>query len=913
MSWEDYVRSRLVLPPGRRRHEDEIVAELSAQLEDVYRRALERGAAEERARSEALEYVGDWEALVHRVAGGERPSLRPILEAGFDRTEQYLRSRGRLGGACADFGWDLRFTLRTFRRTPVMVALIVFTLGLGIGANTAIFSLLNVVLLRPLPYDQPNELVEVNHRYLERGDIAGVSVPTWHDLSTASRSFEKVAICDRWIPTLSGSGEPALAVGALISPGFFETFGASPRSGRLFQPDDYEPETERTVIISHELWRQRFAGDPAALGRTLAIDGVSFLIVGIMPPDFIEFFETGREFWVPMILRAEDFAPERRIWGRYRLVARLSPGVTPEMAAEEMSNLAEAVKESEPGVFPEEWTLSVTTLSDRLRDPFRTTLLILFAAAIFVLLLICANLAGLLLARALERCREIAIRRALGAGRRRLLRQFLTEGLVLSLLGGLAGVVVAVGCFTVIRRIAPGTLVQAVSEIGCETLAVALIISLLVSVVFGLTPFLQLTGEKITRTLNEGGLASHSSRPQARYRNILVSMEFAITLILLIGAGLMIQSLGQLRRIDSGFEIPDLLAVHLRFPPSTYPDAHTQISFLDRLLPAMQSLSGVEAVATTSIIPFTGEQYTTLFRCEGAGYPGQEGRDWDSLPQGELRIVSPEFSQTMDFPVLRGRFFESADNLDSLPVAVVDDVLARQCWPDEDPIGKRITLSDANDPEAVWFTIVGVVPNLQYITLDAERRGQFYLPFRQVAGSDIGLIIRTRTAPAILAPALRNAIASIDPRLPLSNIVTIKQLLARSLGSHRLLMMLLTVFGGFSLFLASVGVYAVMTYLVRARSREMGVRRALGAGRGNLLALIVREGLLLVVIGLGCGLLGSAVLVRFLRGHLYGVSPFDPLTFLVVSGLLLITAVIALSLPAKRVMQVDPAVNLRRE
>ena len=912
-NWEEYVRAHLYLPSGRRRFEDEIVADLCDQLEEAYQRALNRGADEEEARNEAHAYVGDWDELSERVTAGESPGLGPILEEGFDRTEQYLRSRGRLGGLCADFGWDIRFALRTFRRTPALIALIVLTLGLGIGANSAIFSLLNAVLLQPLPWEKPHELVEVNHSYLMRRDTSPVSVPTWHDIVTTTLSFRQAAICDRWITPVTGNDGPVLGVGAQISRDFFEILGASPLMGRTFRSEDHEPEAAGTIILGHGFWIRQMGGDPAVLGQTLTIEGDSYTVVGIMPADFSDCFEPQREFWVPLRLGAGDFAPERRIWGRYRLVARLNPGVTPEIAAREMRELALTVREEWPGFFPEEWTLEVTTLTDRLRGPYRSALLILGAAGVFVLLLICTNLAGLLLARALERRREVAIRQALGAGRPRLVRQFVTEGVVLSLLGGTAGIAVAFGCFDVIRRVAPVVLVSVMTTIGFEIFTVAMILSLLVGVVFGLTPVLHVWSERLTRILNEGGLASVSDRRRARYRNVLISLEFAITLILLVGSGLMIQSLGQLRRVDPGFETSDLLAVHLRLPPAAYPDAPSQSAFFDELLPAVASLPGVEAVATTSIVPFSGQMFSTLFRCEGTA-PAESGRqDFDVLPVGELRLASPDLPRAMNFPVLTGRFFEVSDDPYSLPVTVVDNVLAERCWPGEDPIGKRITLSNPADPEMVWFTVIGVVSNLKDFALDSELRGQFYLPVRQVPWTDVALLIRTQVEPVILAPVLQAALVEVDPRLPMSNLVELDQLVARSIGNQRLLMMLLTLFGGFALFLAGLGVSGVVTCLIRARSREMGVRQALGASRSDLLRLLAKEGLLLVLIGLGIGLLGTVLMVRFLREHLYDISPFDPLTFLVVGFVILGVAVFAIGLPGRQVIRTDPAANLRVE
>ncbi|MFC1529620.1 ADOP family duplicated permease [Gemmatimonadota bacterium] len=911
--WEALVRTHLDLPTGRRRSEDEIIAELTAQLEDSYQQSLASGCSEEEAEQQALALVGDWDELRAQLAVTETLDIRGMLADQFDRIERYLRARGRFLSGLADVGWDVRYALRTFRRTPGLVILIVVTLGLGIGANTAVFGLLHDVLIRPLPFDDPRELVEINHHYSLRGDITPVSVPGWREYRTTAHSFERMAICEPWVRSLTGEGEPVFAAGALVSPDFFETFGAVPQYGRSFVQEDFLPESESSLILSHRFWTHRLGGDPDALGHSLTIDGTSFTIVGIMPADFVDFFDTGREFWAPLVLYPEDFSIERWIWGRYRLVARLADGVTPDMAGREMGDMADSIREALPGAFPDEWTLSVTTLNDRLRDPYRSTLLILFTATTFVLLLICSNLAGLLLARTVERRREISIRQALGAGWRRLLNQFLTEGLLLSLLGGLLGVVISWLCLQVVRQIAPTVLVRAASMVGFESLLAALSVSLLVGLAFGLTPLLQVRRGNLQRSLNEGSLASGSTHVAMRYRNVLMVVQFAVALILLTGAGLMIRSLGQIRRIDPGFETGDLLVVHLRLPPASYPDVLSQIGFSDRLLSAVEALPEVETAATTWGIPFTGNILKTVLTVEGGVTGTDSERTWGTLPSGEARIVSPGLPRTARIPILKGRFFRGSDDHDSMPVIVIDELMARLCWPEEDPLGKRITLHDPADPGAIWYTVIGIVPHVEYLALNAERNSQFYFNSRQVGGEDIGLMIRSRNDRAIVASSLRTIVDSIDPYLPLSNLVVMDDLIDRSIGDRRLLMLLLTLFGGLALFLASVGIYTIMSYLVGARLREMGLRMALGADRRVLFGLVIRQGLMIASIGLILGLAGAVALMRFLRDQLYEVSPFDPVTILGVVGLLLLTALAAVSLPGRRASRVDPVANLRVE
>jgi predicted permease len=828
---------------------------------------------------------------------------------------KWIESRRRAAGVRrrgdSMFGEVMRnvsYALRVLAKNPAFSAIIVLTLALGFGANTTIFSMVNGLLLRPLPYPQPDNLVTVSHVYPTQGIQPGVSVPGFRDYRDRTRLFGGVGIARGWAVNLTGTGEPERLIGSRVTPGYLQASGIAPALGRLFVPGEAEAGNELVVVVSHGFWKRRLGSAPDAVGNALVLNDQSYEIVGVMPPTFRDFFNWNRELWVPLVLNPADFGDNRRILEIQGMVARLRPGVTVEAAARELTSLAETIKSELPNTYPPDWTLSVVTLDELLKRQIRPALWILFGAVGFVLLITCANVANLLLARSVGRKKEIAIRKAMGADRAQLIRQLITESVVLSVLGGLLGLLVAywgIQALTVISsRMPTGTVIG----IDVTVLLFTLFTSLGVGVLFGLAPAIQGAALDIQQALREGGQASQSDRSGQGLRRGLVVAEFALALVLLAGAGLMIRSISQLRQIDPGFTPGNLLTASIQIPNVRYPDAQSSIAFFDQLLLGLEATPGVTSAATTSFVPFSGGDATSVFSIFGYVPNSVEDRPW-----GEIRRVTPGFARTMGVPVLLGRFFDQSDGPDAPAVAVVDEEMVRRWWPNENPLGKRVGFGNPQNADDNWAEVIGVIGHTKDVGLDGENRVQLYFAARQAPTTGARLLIRTERDPTAMIPAARKAVYTVDSDQPISNVRIMEELISDSLGSRRILMIFLSLFSGLALFLASLGIYGVMSHLVKERSRELGLRMALGATRSGLFGLVLAGGVRLAGIGLALGLGGAVALTRLLQSQLYNVEPTDPLTLVMVAGVLLGVAVLAICLPANRAARVDPMTNLRTE
>ena len=803
---------------------------------------------------------------------------------------------------------DLRYAFRRVARNPGFAGLIIATLALGIGANTAIFSVINAVLLRPLPYGDPDALVTINHRYPSLDLDASVSAGGFRDYRDRTRGFSSVAVQSGWGANLTGYGEPIRITASRVSADYFTVLGIPAAHGRTFRPEEDVPGNHFVVVLSDGLWRRQFGADPGVLGRAISLDGEPYEIVGIMPSGFRSFFNRATELWVPLALTEEQFAAGRtNEW--LALTARLGAGVTVEQSRDEMTAFADMLKQETPDQYPPNWSLKVTTLNEEATGALRPVLLVLLGAVAFVLLIACANVANLLLARAAGRMREVAVRIAMGAKRRHLVRQLLVESTMLSVTGGVLGTALAWAGVRALTTAFPAeNLLGRSLAIDATVLVFTGVIAVLTGILFGLAPALQTSRTSVRDTLQEGGRGAAADRSGHVLRRSFVVAEFGLALTLLAGAGLFLKSFARVNGVDPGFEPDNLVTANLALPAVQYPNDTVRIAFFDRLRTRIEALPGVSGAGLTSVLPFGGSWSTGSFSVEGFTPAQGEQNPW-----GDIREVSPGFFEAMGIPLVRGRTFTPADGPGTARVVVIDEGLARRYWPDTDPIGKRITRQNPQNPETQWWEVIGVVGHTAHEGLDADARVQLYFSSRQRALPFASLVVRTRGEPLSAVPAIRAAVGEIDAQLPLAGIATMESLIDRSVGQRKLAMILLGVFAAIGLLLAATGIYGVMSHMVTQRAQEVGVRMAMGANRGDVLRMVLAQGAKLATIGVGLGVVGSLALTRLVQNQLFGVRATDPMTFVSVTALLAAVGLLATAIPALRATRMDPVQALRQE
>jgi putative ABC transport system permease protein len=809
---------------------------------------------------------------------------------------------------------DLRYSFRRLARSPAFTLVVILTLALGIGANTAIFSAVHAVLLRPLAYAEPGRLVTIEHYYPSLGSMkAPVSAPGFRDYQARGRVFESMAVETGWAANITGVGEPARLQGARVTGRFFGTLGVPALLGRALQPGEDSAGREHVVVLSYGLWQRLFGGEPTVVGRTLSLNGESYEVVGVMPNEFRDAFNRAVELWTPLVLRPEQFIDDERTHEWLNLTARLRPGIPWEQAAAEMRSFAEQLKRQYPDIYASDWSLVTTPLAQRTVGKVRPALLVLLGAVGFVLLIACANVANLLLARAAARSKEIAVRTALGASRHRLVRQLLTESLMLALAGGVLGLLLAWWGVRSVAALNPANLPRA-DEIGIAppVLLFTLGISVLTGLLFGLAPAMHASAVDLHGMLKEGGRGSAGDRGGQGLRRMLVVAEVALALTLLTGAGLLVKSFARLASVDPGFDPDHLLTFNLSLPDARYPSDSQRTAFFDRVLPAIAAVPGVRAAGATSVMPFGGGWTTASFEIEGYQPPPRQPGPW-----GDIRRVSPGFFETLRIPIRRGRSLTADDRAGGRLVAVIDEEFVRRYWPKDDPLGRRLSFGPppgATDTAArEWIEVVGVVGHTKHEGLDAENRLQLYLPYAQQPRPLLAVAVRTAGEPAGYVNQMRRAVQAIDPDQPISAVRTMDELIAQSVGQRRLSMLLLSLFSGIALLLASLGIYGLMSYSVAQRSRELGVRIALGADRADVLRLVLRQGMSLALTGIAIGVGVAFALTRLVSSQLYDVRATDPATFAGMAVLLGLTALAANLIPALRATRVDPAVVLREE
>ena len=813
---------------------------------------------------------------------------------------------------------DLRFAARGLLRSPGFTLITVATLALGIGANTAIFSVVNAVLLRPLAYRQPEQLVALRGVVEVRGlDDVRNSAPEYRDFRREVPALADAVGAWPININLTGLGDPERIQAAVVSSNYFRVLGAPPALGRDFTEDDDQGRIGYVTIISWDLWQRRFGGDRGIIGKTVQLDDDPMTIIGVAPRGFRHPLENGAspmELWAPIDLENDD---PQLIGSRQARVlevfGRLRPGATVAEAQAQLDALTGRLATRYPQDYPASlgWRASAIPLAERVVGDVRPALFVLLGAVAFVLLIGCANVANLMLARATARGREIAIRTALGGGRRRLIRQLLTESLLLAAVGGGLGLLLAVWGTSALGRLAAIYLPRA-SEIGIDgpVLGFTAVLILVTGIAFGLLPALQASRPDLQSVLKESGKATSAGAPRTRVRATLVVVEVAVALMLLAGAGLLLRSFERLVALDPGFNPQRLLTLQVWLPwpndpqKGRYFTREQRLGFFDRALAAVRQVPGVRDAALVSRLPYRGR---TDFRFQIEGRPAAEPQ---LLPTAELRMVSPEYLRTMEIPIIQGEPLPAAtDSLSSL-YAMVNRTLARQEWAGRSPVGQRVQVLG---PQGPWLTITGVVGDVRQASPDLPPRPELYVSHRLNPGQEMSLVIRTSGDPDALSSAVTRAVRSADPEQPVFGVMSMEHLLADASAERRFSLLLLTLFAGIALLLSSIGIYGVMAYTTSQRRHEIGIRMALGAASPDVLGLVLRQGMRLVLLGLGAGLFGAWALSRVLAGQLYGISPRDPLTYASVAALLGAVAFAATWIPARRATRVDPMISLRSE
>jgi putative ABC transport system permease protein len=795
---------------------------------------------------------------------------------------------------------DLRYGARMLLKSPGFTAAAVLSLALGIGANTAIFSVVNAVLIRPLPYDRPEQIMKLWTTQPEKGTLRlPFSAPNFVDLKEQNRVFADMAVYRGWPFTLTGAGQPLGVFGLRVSAGFFPVLGVKPLLGRGFLYEEDSPGEDGVVIISYGLWQGHFAADPNIIGRKLTINDVSRTVIGVMPPDF-RFESQETALWVPMAFTPADL--NRRL-GDTLVIARLRPGVTREQAQAEMNALAAQLAARYPDNNKGNG-ISVTELRDVLVGDVRWALLVLLGAVGFVLLIACANVANLQLTRALGRRKELAVRNALGATRLRLIRQLLTEGAILSLLGGGLGLLLSSAGLRLLTGLTTDRMPR-VEEAGIDgmVLGFTFILSILTGLLFGLIPALQ-ASKPVNDALKEGGAAGISLRRQ-RLRSAFVIAEVALSIVLLAGAGLMIKSFLRLQRVDPGFNPERLLTLETFLPPSRYPKGQQQAAFYEQVNQRLAAVPGVQSVGANIGIPFTSARIGISFNIEGraAASPGQQ-------LAASYRAISPGYFQTMGVPLLKGRDFTDRDHGEAPGVVIINQSFARSFFPHEDPIGKRIDIGDGYNR---MREIVGVVGDTKANSLREPAPAEMYVVYLQRPWQWIRYAVRTNVEPESLASSIRAAVWSVDKDISINNLKTMEQLIAETTAEPRFYLILLSIFAAVALLLSAVGVYGVMSYAVAQRRHEIGIRMALGARTADIFKLVVGQGMSLALVGVAFGLAGAFALTRTLTTLLFTVSPTDWVIFSIIALMIICVALFASLIPARRAVRVDPVDALRQE
>ena len=796
---------------------------------------------------------------------------------------------------------DIRYGIRSLLKRPGFTAIALIALALGIGANTAIFSLVNAVLLKPLPFAEPDRLVWVFGNIRNGGNRASVAPLDFLDYRKQNTTFEEFAAQFSFplALNLTGNGEPERLTGAAVTGNYFQALGVKAAMGRTFQLENETPGRELVAVLSYGLWQKRFGGDPAIVNKTVTLDGKKVEVIGVMPQGFS--FPNATELWMPINF---DFSPEMKQRKAHfmRPIGRLKPGVTLAQAQADTDMIARRLEEQYPDTNTG-WNLRLVSLREQLVGNTRPTLLLLFGAVGFVLLIACANVANLSLVRAATREREIALRTALGAGRFRIIRQMITESVLLSLVGGTLGALLAIWGVDLLVSLSAGSIPATANvRIDATVLAFTFLVSVVTGVLFGMAPALRTMRLNLSESLKDGGRTGSEGRQRNRTRSALVVFESAVAVILLIGAGLLIRSLIQLQNTNPGFDARNVLTMRVDLPRQKYETPDKAANFFTQLETRVGNLPGVENVGFVTELPLSGQPNDMPFTVEGRP-PVAINDAFDA----DFRRVNQQYLSALRIPLMRGRTFTQQEVQQSAKVVVISELLASQVFPNEEPLGKRLIMVMDKEP----WEIIGIVGDIRHRALESQPLAAMYMPTYQTGGTN--LVIRTKGDPTNLAAAVRREVQAIDPDQPVAAVKTMDQWLETSVAEPRYRTALLGLFALLALVLASTGIYGVMSYSVTQRTHEIGVRMALGARRVDVLRLVVSQGMLLVILGVGLGLVGAFALTRVMATLLFGVTAKDPVTFVAVATLLTLVAFVACYIPARRATKVDPLVALRYE
>jgi predicted permease len=871
---------------NRRKMEDQLDKELRFHLEQHTADLIAQGLAPKEARRRAQIALGGPEQV----------------------KEQCRDARGTRW--LEDLLLDLRYGARMLLKSPGFSLVAVITLALSIGANTAIFSIVNAVLLKPLPYHEPDRLVMVWEDASYMGFPMGTPAPAnYADWLSQNRVFEAMAAIDSRTFNLIGDGDPERIEANGISYNFFPLLGINPILGSSFLPTDDQPGAPKVTIISYRMWADRYGADRNIVGREILLDGQKYTIVGVMPSGF-QFLEPEIALWVPIAFSKEELAARDNHY--LNVIARLRPKVTPERANTEMraimANIArDYPKETEEGKL----SASVQPLRDQITGDVHRPLLMLFVAVSFVLLIACANIGGLLLARALARSKEVAVRVALGAGRWRIAWQVFTESLLLALVGGGLGVLFAFWAFAFLKQLIPPSMILSTKlELSAPVLIYTLVAAAMAGLVFGTAPAFQAARTDIYGALKQGSGSVGSGVIHHRLRNLFVIGEIALTLILLAGAGLMIQTFYKLRLQFSGLNPEKVLTMQTILPESEYSESARRITFYDRVLEQVKKLPGVTSAGYTTAVPLAWRGGVTGFTVEGR-------QDDAGFVKGAIhRQISVGYLPAVGIALREGRDLAETDNQQSTPVAIINKTMAQRYWPNESAVGKRLKFGLPNS-QTPWMTVVGIMADVRQIDADAPVRAEVLIPYRQAGNSPVyaprELVVRTTAQPPDLVATIRRAIQSVDSNQPISGIRTMDELLGSRTTTHKMGMTLLAVFASLAALLAALGIYGVLSYFVTRHRSEISLRMAMGAQTFDALKLVISKGMKLALIGIIIGLIGAFALTRLIKSLLFGVSATDPLTFAVITFLLALVALLACWIPAWQATKVDPITALRSE